>query len=105
MTELYLLKNNTHTQMMGLLLRDDENIIMIDGGTTGDSVGILNMLQSFGVNHVDAWFFTHPHPDHTFAFRDILLNHKEISVKKVFRHFPSSDFIKEHSKRSEYEGC
>lgn len=103
MTELYLLKNNTKGQMMGLLLRDDENIIMIDGGTSGDSVGILSLLEKFGISHIDAWFFTHPHPDHTFAFRDILLNHKEISIGKILRHFPSSDFIKEYSKRSEYE--
>ncbi len=103
MTEFYLLKNNTKGQMMGLLFRDDDNIIIFDGGSTGDSVGILSLLESFGISHVDAWFFTHPHPDHTFAFRDILLNHKEISVKKIFRHFPTPEFIKEHSKRSEYE--
>ncbi len=103
MTELYLLKNNTKSQMMGLLFRDDDHIIIFDGGTSGDSVGILSLLEVFSISHVDAWFFTHPHPDHTFAFRDIYLNHKEITVGKVLRHFPSPAFIREHSKRSEYE--
>ena len=103
MTEFYLLKNNSNGQMMGLLFRDDENIIIFDGGTGGDSVGILSLLEDLGVSHIDAWFFTHPHPDHTFAFRDILLNHKEISVGKVLRNFPSPEFIKEHTKRGEYE--
>lgn len=65
--EIYQLAPQTHTQMMGYVIKTPgDSLIVIDGGTAGDADYLLYLLRRLGGNHpqVKAWFLTHPHSDH-----------------------------------------
>ncbi len=75
MATLYLLPENTPTQMMGIIIRSSSGkIAVIDGGMPGDAQGLLAHLREITgetVPHVDLWFLTHCHLDHIGALFEI----------------------------------
>ena len=78
-SKLTLLANQTNTQMLSVLVETNNGrMIMIDGGTEGDSGHLVESLLARG-GHVDAWLITHPHSDHVGALKDIL-THPEYGV-------------------------
>ena len=73
----------TASQMMGYrIITPKGKVIIIDGGTKGDSKQLQNAINEAG-GTVDAWFFTHPHEDHTGAFIDIIEN-TDIKINKIY---------------------
>ena len=104
-TEFYLLKDTTASQMMGIvIITPDKKTIVIDGGTRGDSEQLMNFLRQKSSSHVDAWFFTHPHQDHLGAFSYIFQYYmEEITVDKIYHHFPSYEELMEYEYRTNDE--
>jgi len=71
-SKLTMLANQSHCQMLSLLLETNSgNIIMIDGGTLEDAPYLTQKLIEKG-GHVNVWLITHPHSDHVGALNQIL---------------------------------
>lgn len=99
------LGNSTHEQMMGYVLRTPEGkIIVIDGGTEGDTDNLLACIRKVSgqeVPHIDAWFLTHAHRDHINAFMEIRRNRREtVTVERIYYNFPSIQFVERNEPQS-----
>lgn len=95
---LYMLSNQTHTQMMSFVVTtEDGKLIVIDGGVAGDAQHLLDTLRRVSgqeIPHVDAWFLTHNHQDHTGALIELLKERKgAFSVDGYYYNFPSDQFL------------
>lgn len=104
MAQFYFFGNTTNVQMFGCAVLTDDKLIMIDGGTPfeSDVMQVYNFIKQNG-GKVDAWFFTHPHHDHLGVFCEICKNHHDITIDKIYHHFPSLEPLKEHGSREEWE--
>lgn len=69
-------------QMMGYLIKANDKLIVIDGGTLDDTENLITQINKKG-GKVDYWFLTHAHDDHVGAFTKIV-NNTEIPINKVF---------------------
>lgn len=88
MANFFLLSNSSNSQMFGCIIQTSNYTIVIDGGTTHDSKQLANHLTNHANSHVDAWFFTHPHHDHIGCFVNICKNEPQITIDKIYHHFP-----------------
>ena len=80
-TTLEQLKNSGHSQMMGYIIKtDNDKIIVIDGGTSDDTENLLQKINEY-TGKVDYWFITHPHQ--ATAFIEIVNNYN-IDIGKVY---------------------
>ena len=90
--EFYQLAPQTHTQMMGYVIKTpDGSLIAVDGGTAGDADYLLYLLRRLGGARprVKAWFLTHPHSDHVGALYRLLREQPEaLSLETLYLHFP-----------------
>lgn len=78
-SKLTLLANQTSMQILSVLVETNQGkMIMIDGGSEGDTGHLVESLLARG-GHVDTWLITHPHSDHVGALKDIL-SHPEYGV-------------------------
>lgn len=60
--------DTTGLQAMFYTIESDRgDLIVIDGGNAGNADYVRTVIEEKG-GHVDAWFLTHPHPDHMGAF-------------------------------------
>lgn len=98
MSKFVLLGNTTKSQMFGCVIMAEKHIVVIDGGTMGDSKQLVDFLGQHSKSMVDAWFFTHPHHDHIGAFINICKNYPEIKVDKVYHHFPDYDTLRPYAR-------
>ena len=94
--ELYQLPTKTSQQSMCYVIKTREGkIIVIDSGNIGDGSYVLSFLKQVTgktVPHVDAWFFTHLHGDHTNAFYTIATEYLDsITVDKFYYTFALDD--------------
>ncbi len=81
--ELTQLKNNIHRQMMGYIIKtENDKVIVIDGGTTEDAQNLERNIMELG-GKVDGWFLTHVHDDHVGAFTQIVAN-TEIEINHIY---------------------
>ena len=69
-------------QMMGYIIKDNNKLIVIDGGTLDDTDNLIKQINKNG-GKVDYWFLTHAHDDHVGAFTKIV-NNTEIPIYKVY---------------------
>lgn len=91
--DLVQLSSQTKSQMMGYIIKTkNDKVIVIDGGTKGDSDNLLRYIKEYG-NKVDYWFLTHPHIDHVGAFENIIEN-KEIEIKNIYVTLNDLEFVK-----------
>ena len=82
-TTLEQLQNNGHSQMMGYIIKtNNDKIIIIDGGTSDDTQNLVKKINEY-TGKVDYWFITHPHKDHATCFIDIVENYN-IEIGKVY---------------------
>lgn len=99
--QIHFLSNQTHTQMMSFVIETaDGSVIVVDGGTRGDAVHLMDVLKNVTgqkIPHVDAWFLTHSHMDHTGALIELLeKNPSCFSAEKVYYNFPSVQFLEKY---------
>jgi hypothetical protein len=82
-SELTQLKNNGHTQMMGYIIKtDNDKIIVVDGGTEDDTQNLIDKINEY-TGKVDYWFITHPHRDHATCFINIVEN-TDIEIGQIY---------------------
>ena len=89
-------------QMMGYIIKtENEKIIVIDGGTIDDTNNLINHINELG-GKVDYWFITHAHDDHAGAFVEIV-NNTEIEIDNIYVSLNSADwYIENEEARSEF---
>ena len=86
-SNIYQLSATSDRQMMGYIIKTDNNkIIAIDGGMKEDSDELLNEVKKLGANKIDYWFLTHPHIDHCGAFSKIV-DENLIEIDKIYYSF------------------
>lgn len=95
---LHMLGNQTHIQMMSFVVETAEGkLIVIDGGMPGDAQHLLDTLRRLSGSetpHVDAWFLTHNHLDHTGALVTLLKEQADaFTVGAYYYNFPSDQFL------------
>lgn len=94
-TELLQLGNSGHSQMMGYILKTENNkVIVIDGGTTEDTQNLINEINNIS-GKVDYWFITHPHQDHASCFIDIVEN-TQIPIGEVYVTLNTEEWYNQH---------
>jgi len=70
-------------------------IIVIDSGTAGDAPYLRGFLAALG-NQVEAWFISHPHPDHVDALT-VLLNHPgDLAIDTIYSSLPEGTWIEQY---------
>ena len=70
---VYMLSNQSYSQMMSYIIEDNGNTIVVDGGTAADEDNLINTIKEVSKdNKVEAWFLTHYHKDHTGALAKYL---------------------------------
>lgn len=80
--------------MGDVIVTENKQMIVIDGGFGDDAEGILSLLKSNSENeipHVDLWIITHPHHDHFGALKELAANESlrgKLTVGKVLYMFP-----------------
>lgn len=93
--ELTQLSDHSTRQMMGYILKTKNNkIIVVDGGTIGDTENLVEQINKHG-GKVDAWFLTHLHDDHLGAFYNIV-NDEKIPVEKIYCSFDDYSWYEEN---------
>ena len=103
-TTLYMLQEQSPTQMMSYVLQTGEGkLIVIDGGNKQDAGHLQDTLIRLGGPEpvVDLWLLTHPHLDHVDALLEIFSRPHPLKVKKVYSCFLSYEFYK----ANDFEGC
>ncbi len=96
--ELYQLSDADNGQMMSYMVKTKSGkLIMLDGGyerNANDIIALAQHLTGDEVPVIDTWLFTHAHSDHVNAFYQIMMYQvKSLSVKNIYHHFTSEDFI------------
>jgi beta-lactamase superfamily II metal-dependent hydrolase len=93
---LWQLPGQTSSQMNSYVLRTAGNeVIVIDGGMTGDADYLRGFIQDLG-SHVHAWFVTHPHLDHVDALTAILNNPEGIVIDAIYGSLPEDEWLQDH---------
>lgn len=103
-TTLYMLQEQSPSQMMSYVLQTKEgHIAVIDGGTRADAPHLLETLIRLGGPEpvVDLWLLTHPHLDHIDALMEIFDHPNPLKVKKIYSRFLPNDFYKSY----DFPGC
>ena len=95
---LHMLANQTSIQMMSFVVETaDGKLIVIDGGKPGDAQHLLDTLRRLSgaeKPHVDAWFLTHNHIDHTGALITLIREQPDaFEVDAYYYNFPSDQFL------------
>ena len=97
--EIFQLAQQTHTQMMGYVIKSGAGkLIVVDGGTKGEANYLLHLLRRLGGErpHVDAWFVTHPHSDHALALFTLLHEQRQaFTLGTLYAHFPERRVLEE----------
>lgn len=94
----------TDRQSMGYMIKTDEGkLVMIDGGTRGDTSNVANEIIANG-GIVDYWFLTHAHDDHYGVLLSILKNPSKynIEIKTICLNFNEESWYMENDS-SRYE--
>ena len=87
--ELIFLKHQEPAQMMSVIFKTKNNkIIVFDGGRKGDANFLVNVINSYNINTVDAWFISHIHDDHIGALLEVIENFREkLYIKNIYYKF------------------
>lgn len=75
-------------------------LIVIDGGTVGDTPYLRDFLKDRG-NVVDMWFITHPHDDHCDALRTLILDPDALKIGAVYASWPEVAWVDQYADKSE----
>ncbi len=67
-----------------IILTRNGKVVVMDGGVKEETPYLRGFLAALG-NEVEAWFVTHPHPDHIGALTEILKAPQGIIIKKLYQ--------------------
>lgn len=82
-TKLTQLSPQGKSQMMGYLIKTNNNkIVLIDGGIAEDTQNLIKNINENG-GKVDYWFLTHAHNDHAEAFTKVI-EETNIQVDNIY---------------------
>lgn len=88
------------TQMMSfLIVTEHGKVIAIDGGNKQDTEYFHGYIEALlgKKPHIDLWFLTHPHDDHTDVLYEMLRHFPEdFTVGKLIYNFPPFDFLEQY---------
>lgn len=92
--------DDTGIQAMFYTIESDRgDLIVIDGGNAGNADYVRSVIEEKG-GHVDAWFLTHPHPDHIGAF-NILWDEMQDKIDVIYA--SDIDYAAYYSKAQEWD--
>ena len=78
--DIIQLHNAQYSQMMGyILVTDEKEILVIDGGTTNEAPEFCRIIRKLG-GHIALWVITHPHYDHYGVLR-VLTEHPDPDIR------------------------
>lgn len=93
---LWQLPSRTPSQNMSYVLRTCHGkLIVVDGGNRGDAEYLRGFLASLG-NRVEAWFVSHPHPDHVDALTALLRSPELLRIEHLYGSIPSEAWVAKH---------
>lgn len=93
---LWQLPPRTPVQHMAYVLRTaGGKVIVVDGGNRGDAEYLRGFLAALG-DQVDAWFLSHPHPDHAEALIDILNEPGSLRIETIYGSLPDVSWVQKH---------
>lgn len=78
----------------------DGGLIVVDGGNVGNEDYVRSVIKEKG-GHVDAWFLTHPHPDHIGVF-NMLWDEMQSDIDAVY--VPDIDYLIYKERAFEWDG-
>ena len=90
MAVLYQITETSKFMMSFVLITDQENCIVIDGGRPED----MPLLKEYvGGRHISAWILTHAHMDHISGFVDEMNKNggADFDIGTIYYHFPPYD--------------
>ncbi len=89
--------NNDNQMMCFTIEGNKDGLIIVDGGYENSDYNFLN-LQSVIQKHnnkVDAWIITHLDSDHAGVLVNVLKNHNDIDIKKIYTtNYPDFELAK-----------
>lgn len=90
--KLYVLTETSEFMMSYVILTEQDNAIIVDGGRPED----LPLLREIVQGHpIKAWFLTHPHLDHITGFCEVVrTGDPAFAIEAVYYNFPSVDYAK-----------
>lgn len=93
-SKMYMLTETSKFMMAFVIVTDQDNVIVIDGGRRED----LPLLREYVAGRkISAWFLTHPHMDHIDAFIEaVQSNDPAFDIGAVYCHFPPADFVRQY---------
>lgn len=92
--------DTTGLQAMFYTIESDKgDLMVVDGGNAGNADYVRKIIEEKG-GHVDAWFLTHPHPDHIGAF-NLLWNELKDEIAAVYA--TDIDYLVYRSKAQEWD--
>lgn len=66
-----------------VFLTDGGKVVVMDGGFDHEALFLRGFIGALG-GEVEAWFVSHPHPDHMGALNEILKAPGDISIKTIY---------------------
>lgn len=92
MATLYMLTETSQFMMGFVLVTDQNNCIVIDGGRPLD---MPLLKETISGRHISAWILTHAHSDHISGFVDEMAKNggADFDIEKVYYHFPDYDAL------------
>ena len=94
--DLWQLPSQTPSQMNSYVIKtENDSVIVIDGGNTGDASYLRGFLAALG-NKVGHWFITHPHSDHTDAFIEIIKSPADLQIENILGSMPEEKWIEKY---------
>jgi glyoxylase-like metal-dependent hydrolase (beta-lactamase superfamily II) len=66
-----------------VILTRNHRVLVVDGGWSGEDAVYLRAFLSTLGSRVNAWFITHPHPDHAGALLDMINDPREMVITRV----------------------
>lgn len=93
----YIGYESRYTQMMSfILVSKSGEIVLIDGGDTGDADYLLRRLRDLGGEkpHIKTWYITHGHEDHVNALYDILIRYPDaVTIGQICHNVPDRHYF------------
>ena len=80
--EFTQLSQQSSRQMMGYVIKEKQNLIIVDGGTEQDSENLKKYVNNYNNGIINYWIVTHAHDDHIGAMVS-LLEQDKVKIENI----------------------